>query len=85
MQKTKKKQILIGRIVNLNSGINTASVEVETLYRHPVYEKLLKQHRKFLVHITEENKANYAIGQKVKIESTRPYSGSKSWRIVLSK
>lgn len=84
MEKTKKKQVLTGKIVKLNSGINTASVEVETLYRHPIYEKLLKQHRKFLVHITEENKTNYTIGQEVKIESTRPYSGSKSWRIVLS-
>lgn len=80
-----KKQLLTGKIVNLNSGKDTISVEVETLYRHSTYEKQMKQHKRFLAHLAEERKADYGMDQEVTIESTKPYSRRKSWRVVLAK
>lgn len=89
MTKTKteqtKKQTLTGRIVNLAVGQDTIKVEVETRYRHPMYERLLKQHKTFLVHLAEEQKSSYQLGQEVTIVSTRPLSARKSWKLVITK
>ncbi len=56
----------------------TCVVETENLSRHPLYEKVLKKHKKFYVH-DEENRAN--TGDKVIIEEMRPKSKLKRWRL----
>ncbi len=57
----------------------TAVVSVETLVRHPLYQRTLRRTKKFKAH-DEENACR--IGDKVKIMETRPLSKDKRWRIV---
>jgi len=57
----------------------TVVVSVETLVRHPVYGRTVKETKKFKAH-DEHNQCR--IGDKVKIMETRPLSKDKRWRVV---
>jgi small subunit ribosomal protein S17 len=57
----------------------TIIVRVERKKRHPLYGKEMRQFKKFYAH-DEENKAK--VGDKVRIEETRPLSRLKRWRLV---
>lgn len=72
----------IAKITNLNSGLNTVKVEVETKFRHLKYDKLIKSHKSYLVHLSEENKSKYVQGDTVKILQVKPYSRKKFWKIL---
>ncbi len=57
----------------------TISVVVERVVRHPHYGKYLRRKTSFLVH-DPQNQARQ--GDTVEIESTRPLSRRKRWRLV---
>lgn len=57
----------------------TVVVLVETFTRHKLYNRRVKQSRRFKAH-DEEN--NCGIGDKVKIMETRPLSKDKRWRVL---
>lgn len=57
----------------------TVVVSVETLVRHPLYQRTFRRTKKFKAH-DEENACR--VGDKVKIMETRPLSKDKRWRIV---
>ncbi|MHB8918860.1 MAG: 30S ribosomal protein S17 [Desulfocucumaceae bacterium] len=57
----------------------TVVVSVETLVRHPLYQRTFRRTKKFKAH-DEQNTCR--IGDKVKIMETRPLSKDKRWRIV---
>ena len=57
----------------------TVVVSVETLVRHPLYQRTFRRTKKFKVH-DEENACR--AGDKVKIMETRPVSKDKRWRVV---
>lgn len=57
----------------------TVVVSVETLVRHPLYQRTFRRTRKFKAH-DDENTCR--IGDKVKIMETRPISKDKRWRVV---
>ncbi|MFZ5634519.1 MAG: 30S ribosomal protein S17 [Bacillota bacterium] len=57
----------------------TVVVSVETLVRHPLYQRTFRRTRKFKAH-DGENACR--VGDKVKIMETRPLSKDKRWRIV---
>ncbi|MBN2366783.1 MAG: 30S ribosomal protein S17 [Calditrichaeota bacterium] len=57
----------------------TAVVAVERVVQHPVYKKFIKRTTKFKVH---DEKNECQIGDKVKIEETRPLSKTKRWRVT---
>lgn len=57
----------------------TVVVRVETLRRHAMYGKTMRQVRKFKAH-NEGNEARE--GDKVLIMETRPLSKEKRWRVV---
>ncbi len=57
----------------------TVVVSVETLVRHPLYQRTFRRTKKFKAH-DEENTCR--IGDKVKIMETRPLSKDKRWRVV---
>jgi len=57
----------------------TISVRVERLYKHAKYDKYVRSHSKFLAH-DEESKA--LEGDVVEIDSTRPLSKRKRWRLT---
>lgn len=67
-----------GRVVS-DKMDKTVVVAVETLVRHPLYQRTVRQTKKFKAH-DEDNSCR--IGDKVKIMETRPLSKDKRWRVV---
>ena len=57
----------------------TVVVEVERVFRHPLYDKVVRTHKKYYVH-DEENKAH--AGDLVRIVECRPMSKTKRWRLL---
>ncbi len=57
----------------------TRVIKVEHVFRHPKYVKTLRKTKKYYAH--DENNIS-KIGDKVKIEFTRPISKLKRWKIL---
>ena len=57
----------------------TITVEVEHIYRHPLYKKAVKRHRKFAVH---NEIPGIAVGDAVRIRETKPVSRRKHFTVV---
>jgi small subunit ribosomal protein S17 len=68
---------LTGTVVSTKMD-RSISVSIDRLERHPVYEKYVRRSTKLLAH-DENNDCNE--GDIVIIESTRPISKRKSWRL----
>lgn len=73
-----KRKIRYGTVVS-NKMEKTVVIKSETLISHPIYKKRVKRSKKFKAH-DESNQCN--VGDKVKIEETRPLSKTKFWRVV---
>ena len=71
-----KKQ-LIG-VVTSDKMDKSRRVEIGRQVRHPKYGKFVRSHAKYLVH-DEKNEAKE--GDIVLVESTRPLSKTKRWRL----
>ena len=71
-------KIRTGRVVS-DKMDKTIVVAVETLVRHPLYQRTIRKTRKFKAH-DEQNTCR--IGDKVRIMETRPLSRDKRWRVV---
>lgn len=54
----------------------TIVVRCERLFKHPVYKKYIRMHRKFMAH-DEENTCS--VGDTVRIVECRPLSKRKCW------
>lgn len=76
--KTSTRRVLTGQVVS-NKMDKTAVVKVTRRVPHPLYKKYVKISKRFHVH-DEGNICN--IGDEVIIESTRPLSRLKRWRIL---
>jgi small subunit ribosomal protein S17 len=57
----------------------TVTVEIPSSFKHPRYDKVVRQTTKFHVH-DENNDAK--VGDTVRIMETRPLSSQKRWRVV---
>lgn len=57
----------------------TIVVRVERRFRHPRFKKVMTRYRKFYAH---DEKSEAKIGDRVRIQETRPLSKLKSWRLV---
>ena len=68
---------LTGTVVS-NKMDKSISVSIQRLVRHPVYEKYIRRSTKLLAH-DEKNECNE--GDVVIIESSRPISNRKAWRL----
>lgn len=66
-------------IVLSNKMQKTVIVEVTRLIQHSEFKKIVKSKVKYAVH-DEKNQAK--IGDKVRIQETRPLSKTKRWRLV---
>lgn len=66
-------------IVVSNKMNQTAVVAIVERVRHPKYAKFLNRTKKLYVH-DEKNDVN--VGDKVRVEETRPLSKLKRWRLV---
>ena len=67
-----------GRVVS-NKMDKTIVVDVERRFRHKLYKKFIRRHKKYKAH-DEANQCN--VGDIVKIMETRPISREKRWRLV---
>ena len=77
--KTALKRTLMGKVVS-DKMDKTVSVLIERRVKHPLYGKIVRRSKKYLVH-DETNQAK--MGDIVEIQEGRPISKNKSW--VLSK
>ena len=72
------KRILTGKVVK-KSGDKTISVLVTRQTTHPVYKKIIRVSKKYLVH-DSDNKI--IVWDSVRIQETRPVSKNKSWEVI---
>ena len=72
------RKVREGTVVS-NSMDKTAVVAVTDRVRHPRYNKTVQRTNKFYVH-DEANDLN--VGDKVRIQETRPLSKLKRWRLL---
>ena len=73
-----KRKIRIGEVVS-DKMDKTRVVKVTMTTTHPVYKRVITKAKKFKVH-DEKNEAK--IGDKVRIQETRPLSKEKRWRLL---
>ena len=78
VSKEKIRKEFVG-IVTSDKMQKTIVVEVTNLVRHGQYSKTIKQKAKFKAH-DEKNEAH--VGDRVRIEETRPMSKDKRWRLL---
>ena len=57
----------------------TIIVRVERRYPHPKYKKVVTGYKKLYAH---DEKSEAKLGDRVRIEETRPLSKTKRWRLV---
>jgi len=57
----------------------TVTVLIERKEKHPIYGKYIKRSTK--VHAHDEDNS-FKMGDNVKITETRPYSKTKTWKVV---
>jgi len=69
---------LTGEVVSTKAD-KTASVNVERIFQHSVYKKIVRRKKKYLVH-DEHNKCKP--GDIVKIKLVKPLSKRKRWLLV---
>lgn len=57
----------------------TAVVQVTRLVQHPIYHKVVRVRKKYVVH---DEKKEAKVGSKVRIRETKPLSKTKRWQLV---
>jgi small subunit ribosomal protein S17 len=75
---TKESKTLTG-VVSSNSGTKSIRVTIDYKVKHPKYGKYLRRKTKLAVH---DEQGQCGVGDLVEIAECRPYSKTKSWRIV---
>ncbi|MBT3738617.1 MAG: 30S ribosomal protein S17 [Candidatus Marinimicrobia bacterium] len=73
----RKRQSMVGEVVS-DKMEKTVVVQVTRKISHPVYKKYVKRFKKFQVHVES---VEPKLGDIVKINSMRPMSKNKRWRI----
>jgi small subunit ribosomal protein S17 len=72
-------KVLTGKVVSTKMD-KTAVVEVEKSFRHKLYHKILKRHKRFKAHLDGSIVVND--GDVVDIEETRPISKDKQFKVI---
>jgi small subunit ribosomal protein S17 len=68
----------VGEVIS-NKMAKTITVRVERRFAHARYKKVVTDYKKFYVH---DEKGEAKVGDRVRIEETRPLSKTKRWRLV---
>ena len=68
----------VGEVIS-NKMAKTIIVRVERRFPHPKFKKVVTGYKKFYAH---DEKAEAKVGDRVRIEETRPLSKTKRWRLV---
>ncbi|HSR70496.1 MAG TPA: 30S ribosomal protein S17 [Acidobacteriota bacterium] len=74
-QTQKRRAVKVGRVVS-NKMDKSVMVAVDRLVKHELYKKTVRRTSKFMAH--DENNECF-IGDKVRIQETRPLSKRKRW------
>jgi small subunit ribosomal protein S17 len=73
-----KRKERTGEVIS-NKMAKTIVVRVERRFPHPKYKKVVTGYKKLYAH---DEQAAAKVGDKVRIEETRPLSKTKRWRLV---
>ena len=73
-----KRKERLGEVIS-NKMTKTIIVRVERRFPHPRYKKVITGYKKFYAH---DEKSEAKVGDRVRIQETRPLSKSKRWRLV---
>lgn len=68
----------VGEVI-ANKMAKTIIVRVERRFPHPKFKKVITGYKKFYAH---DEKAEAKVGDRVRIQETRPISKTKRWRLV---
>ncbi len=68
----------VGEVIS-DKMTKTIVVRVERRFRHPRFKKVITRYRKLYAH---DEKREAKVGDRVRIEETRPLSRLKCWRLV---
>lgn len=68
----------VGEVIS-NKMAKTITVQVERRFAHPRFKKVVTGYKKFYAH---DEKGEAKVGDRVRIEETRPLSKTKRWRLV---
>jgi small subunit ribosomal protein S17 len=68
----------VGEVIS-NKMAKTIVVRVERRFPHPRYKKVVTGYSKFYAH---DEKSEARVGDRVRIQETRPLSKTKNWRLV---
>jgi small subunit ribosomal protein S17 len=68
----------VGEVIS-NTMAKTIIVRVERRFAHPKFKKVVTGYKKFYAH---DEKGEAKVGDRVRIEETRPLSKTKRWRLV---
>lgn len=68
----------LGEVIS-NKMAKTIIVRVQRRFQHPRYKKVVTSYKKLYAH-DEKNEAT--VGDRVRIEETRPLSKTKRWRLI---
>jgi len=68
----------MGEVIS-NKMAKTIVVRVERRFPHPKFKKVVTGYKKFYAH---DEKSEAKVGDRVRIEETRPLSKTKRWRLV---
>lgn len=74
---TNKRKRLVGRVIR-HSTAKTVVVEVESTKQHPLYKKVVRSRKKYMVH---DESDSTPVGALVKIVESRPISKTKRWAV----
>lgn len=69
---------LVGRVIRSKTMDKTIVVEVERTHPHPLYKKVIRTRKKYMVH-DETN--SIPVGAVVRIVESRPISKTKRWAV----
>ena len=67
-----------GEVIS-NKMAKTIVVQVERRYPHPRFKKVVTAYKKLYAH---DEKSEAKVGDRVRLEETRPLSKTKRWRLV---
>lgn len=73
-----KKQVIRGKVTSTKMD-KTIVVEVARYLKHAKYQKYYQVHKKYKAHNED---ASIAVGDVVDIISTKPYSKTKSFKVL---
>lgn len=68
----------LGEVIS-NKMAKTIVVRVQRRFRHPQFKKVVTSFKKFYAH---DEKSEAAVGDRVRIQETRPLSKTKRWRLL---